>query len=108
MPNSASALIKKILAELYYCSILFIKKISEESIEFQVCFILGIVAVPIAFTTVFSVTRCKRRQEATERSYSLVNLSHPHSGTLQAPNLHELRFNHVSHIHHQCRSNTLR
>ena len=67
MPNSASALIKKILAELYYCSILFIKKISEESIEFQVCFILGIVAVPIAFTTVFSVTRCKRRQEATER-----------------------------------------
>ena len=54
MPNSASALIKKILAELYYCSILFIKKISEESIEFQVCFILGIVAVPTTASNAWS------------------------------------------------------
>ena len=67
MPNSATSLFEKVLAELYYCSILFVKKISEESLEFQVCFILGVVAVPIAFTIVFGVTRCKRRKVATER-----------------------------------------
>ena len=67
MPNSATPLFQKVLAELYYCSILFIKKISEESLEIQVCFILGVVAVPVAFTIVFGVTRCKRRKEATER-----------------------------------------
>ena len=67
MPNSAKSLFENIFAELYYSSVLFIKKLSEESIELQVCFILVVLAVPIALTIVFSLTRCKRRREATER-----------------------------------------
>lgn len=67
MPDPASSVFERVLADLYFCSVSFIKKISEESIVFQVCFVLAIVAVPIALAVAFSATRCKRRREATER-----------------------------------------
>ena len=75
MPTSARSLFKKALTETYFTFLLFVKKISEEPTELKVCFILAVIAVPIAFAVVYSVVRFKRRRREGTEGYAYYALS---------------------------------
>ena len=70
MSESSGSLFEKVLAELFYDSLLplvVVKKFSEESAAIQACFVLAVLAVPIAGIVVFSAIRCRRNEESKER-----------------------------------------
>ena len=71
MPTSARSLFEKVLTDTYFTFLLFVKKISEEPTELKVCFILAVIAVPIAFAVVYSVVRFKRRRREGTKGYAL-------------------------------------
>ena len=80
MPTSARSLFEKALTDTYFTSLLFVKKISEEPTELKVCFILAVIALPIAFTVVYSVVRFKRRRREGTEGYALSILRNTGSG----------------------------
>ena len=80
MPTSARSLFEKALTDTYFTSLLFVKKISEEPTELKVCFILAVIAVPIAFAVVYSVVRFKRRRREGTEGYALSFLRNTGSG----------------------------
>ena len=103
MPDFSGSLFEKVVTELFYDSFLpvvAVKKFSEESAAFQACFVLAVVAVPIAVIVVFSVIRCRRKEESKER-LEFTSLWRIRKLAFPFKKLHSAS----THAHHQGRSN---